>query len=169
MVVVVSYAVFETNIGWLGVVATEKGLARLILPHSSSHEVLEELKNSVASGTSSVPAFQDLIGRLRLYFSGRHVDFPDKLDLSAGTTFQQNVWRTTRGILYGETKSYTWVAEQVGSPRAMRAAGQTLGRNPLPIIIPCHRVVARDGGLGGYTGGLDFKRYLLRLESAPTA
>ncbi len=97
--------------------------------------------------------------------AGHKVAFPDALDLSAATSFQRQVWQITRLIPYGETRSYSWLAEQLGKAGAVRAVGQALGRNPLPIIIPCHRVVAKDGQLGGYTGGVEIKRYLLNLEA----
>jgi methylated-DNA-[protein]-cysteine S-methyltransferase len=74
------------------------------------------------------------------------------------------VWLATQKILHGETRSYGWIAGQLGKPEAARAVGQALGRNPLPIIVPCHRVVSGNGGLGGFTGGLDMKKYLLELE-----
>ncbi len=92
--------------------------------------------------------------------------FPDELDLSTATPFQRQVWEKTRLIPYGETRSYSWVAEQIGKPGAARAVGQALGRNPLPIIIPCHRVVASDGKLCGFAGGLGMKRRLLSLEAS---
>jgi len=103
---------------------------------------------------------------LRDYFAGQRVAFADELDLSRATVFQRGVWQLTRLIPYGETRSYGWVAERLGKAGAGRAVGQALGRNPLPVIIPCHRVVAKDGGLGGYSGGVAEKGYLLRLESA---
>ncbi|GAH65608.1 unnamed protein product, partial [marine sediment metagenome] len=92
--------------------------------------------------------------------------FPDRLDLSGATDFQRKVWETTRLIPYGETRSYAWVAEQIKQPRALRAVGQALGRNPLPIIVPCHRVVASNGKPGGFTGGIEVKKRLLHLEGA---
>ncbi len=107
--------------------------------------------------------------RLRNYFGGHKVNFPDELDLSQATPFQREVWEITRLIPYGETRSYTWVAEQMGRPRALRAVGQALGRNPLPIIIPCHRVLTIDGKLGGYSGGLEMKKYLLSLEATASS
>jgi len=109
--------------------------------------------------------FEDLVARLRTYFSGHKVSFPDQLDLSGATPFQRQVWEKTRLIPFGETRSYSWVAEQIKQPGAVRAVGQALGRNPLPIIIPCHRVITADGKPGGYTGGLEMKRFLLRLEA----
>jgi len=102
--------------------------------------------------------------RLGAYFAGHRVDFTDKLDLSAATAFQREVWEAARLVPCGETRSYKWVAGQIKKPKAVRAVGQALGRNPLPVIIPCHRVLAGNGGLGGFTGGLEMKRFLLRLE-----
>jgi len=104
--------------------------------------------------------------RLRTYFSGHKAAFPDELDLSAATPFQREVWEITRLIPYGETRSYTWVAEQIGKPKALRAVGQALGSNPLPVIVPCHRVLNVDGKLGGYSRGVEMKRYLLSLEAS---
>ena len=104
--------------------------------------------------------------RLKVYFSGHRITFPDKFDLSQATHFQREVWEKTRFIPYGETKSYAWVAEQIKKPRAVRAVGQALGKNPLPIIVPCHRVVASGGKLGGFGGGVEMKRYLLSLEAS---
>ena len=104
--------------------------------------------------------------RLKTYFSGYKVTFPDKLDLSGATPFQRKVWEITTIIPYGETRSYAWVAEQMGKSGAARAVGQALGTNPLPIIIPCHRVIASDGKLCGFGGGVERKRYLLSLEAS---
>jgi len=107
--------------------------------------------------------------RLRTYIAGQRATFPDELDLSPATAFQREVWQITRLIPYGETRSYSWVAEQLGQAGAVRAVGQALARNPLPIIIPCHRVVAKNGKLGGYSGGIEMKRYLLSLEASATS
>jgi len=107
-----------------------------------------------------------LVQRLRAYFNGHTVTFPDELDLSAATPFQRQVWEKTRQIPFGETRSYSWIANEVGQPYAARAVGQALGRNPLPVIIPCHRVITSHGKLGGYTGGLNIKKHLLNLEAA---
>jgi methylated-DNA-[protein]-cysteine S-methyltransferase len=104
--------------------------------------------------------------RFKTYFKGGKMAFPDQLDLSGATPFQRKVWEITRLIPYGETRSYTWVAEQVNKPRAARAVGQALARNPLPIIIPCHRVVTIEGKLGGFSGGVEIKKRLLNLESS---
>jgi len=162
------YTTLNTDIGWVGVLGSAKGLLQTTLPHRSTQEVKRLLGDRVKDATWSTDFFADLIQRLRTYFAGHRVPFPDELDLSQATAFQREVWEVTRLIPYGETKSYTWVAEQLGKTGAVRTVGQALARNPLPIIIPCHRVVASDGKLGGYSGGVEMKRYLLHLEASAT-
>ncbi len=144
---------------------SNSGLLRTTLPQPSSQKARQLLGDRVKDAVWSPAFFADLMLRLKSYLAGSRVAFPDKLDLSPATPFQRQVWEATRLIPYGETRSYSWVAEQLGKARAARAVGQALGRNPLPIIIPCHRVVAKDGQLGGYTGGVEIKRYLLNLEA----
>jgi methylated-DNA-[protein]-cysteine S-methyltransferase len=158
--------VFSTSLGWVGIVGSAKGLCRLILPLASRGEVLSAVKDSpLPVGDRDSMSLGDLPQRLQRYFDGERVDFPDQLDLSGATRFQQDVWEVARTIPHGQTRSYGWVAEQLGKRRAVRAVGQALGKNPLPIIVPCHRVVRGDGSLGGFSGGLEMKRLLLRLEN----
>jgi len=160
------YITFNTNMGWIGILGSAKGLLRTTLPHPSAEEARQLLGNSLNYATWSPHRFQDIVPRLRTYFAGRKETFPDELDLTGATAFQHQVWEITRLIPYGETRSYAWVAEQIKKPEAVRAVGQALARNPLPIIIPCHRVVASDGKPGGYSGGVEMKRRLLYLETA---
>ena len=160
------YITFNTKMGWVGVLGSAKGLLCFALPQSSAQEARRLLGDSVNQATLSPRRFEDLMERLRAYFSGHKVDFPDELDLSAATAFQCQVWEITRLIPYGETRSYAWVAEQIKRPKAARAVGQALGRNPLPVIVPCHRVLNTDGKLGGFSEGLEMKRQLLFLESS---
>jgi len=160
------YITFNTDMGWIGVLGSAKGLLGTTLPQRSAQEVRQLLGDGVNHAIWSPRLFGDLMERLRIYFGGHKVTFPDELDLSRATTFQREVWEITRLIPYGETKSYTGVAEQIGKPRAVRVVGQALGKNPLPIIVPCHRVVNSDGKLGGYSGGMEMKRYLLYLETS---
>ena len=160
------YTTFSTDMGWVGILGSAKGLCRITLPQRSVQAVHQLLGDGVNYATRSPRRFEDLMGRLRIYLGGKMASFPDELDLSTATPFQRQVWEKTRLIPYGETRSYSWVAEQVSKPGAARAVGQALGRNPLPIIIPCHRVVARDGKLGGFSGGLGMKRRLLSLEAS---
>jgi O-6-methylguanine DNA methyltransferase len=102
--------------------------------------------------------------QLKRYFTGEPVRFRVPLDLSTGTAFQRKVWRVLQQIPYGQTRSYAWVARQIGSPRATRAVGIACGANPVPILVPCHRVVRSDGSLGGFSAGVGWKARLLALE-----
>jgi len=160
------YFAVSTVAGWVGILASPGGLRRTTLPSPAAGEVPRLLGIGRNQARWSPDLFQDLTGRLRGYFAGHRLSFPDRLDLSGATPFQRQVWAATRLIPYGETRSYKWIAEQIKKPGAWRAVGQALGQNPLPIIIPCHRVVASDGSLGGFSGGTAAKRSLLRLETA---
>ena len=159
-----NYTVFETDTGWLGILASFKGLRVITLPQKSAQAARQQLEDSVNYATHAPHLFDELVYRFRQYFNGQKVSFPDAFDPVNASDFQRQVWEATRRIPYGETRSYTWVAEQIKKPGAVRAVGQALGRNPLPIIVPCHRVLAKSGKLGGFTGGTDLKRYLLKVE-----
>ncbi len=143
---------------------SDSGLSAATPPQSSAPEAERRLGDSLKNATRSEKPFGEIVERLKSYFAGQRVDFPDELDLSSATNFQRQVWRLTRLIPYGETRSYGWIAKRLGK-RGARAVGQALARNHLPIIIPCHRVVAGDGKLGGYSGGVGVKKSLLRLEA----
>jgi methylated-DNA-[protein]-cysteine S-methyltransferase len=158
------YSIFKTDMGWVGILASARGLLAATLPQPTTRAARQLLKR-INEATRSPDPFPDLVERLKEYYCGRKVAFPDKLDLTRATPFQQAVWTAARRIPYGETRSYRWVAARIGKPQAARAVGQALGRNPLAIIVPCHRVVASDGGLGGFGGGLKMKRYLLWQEA----
>ncbi len=162
----VKYTVFHTSMGWVGILSSAQGLLRTTLPQHSSQQARHQLGESSNDAVWSPNLFDDLIRRFRIYLSGGEITFPDKLDLSGATHFQRRVWEITRLIPYGGTRSYTWVAQQVGRPRVVRAVGQALARNPLPVIIPCHRVLAIGGGIGGFSDGVEMKRRLLHLEAS---
>lgn len=161
-----SYTVFDTAAGWMALLGSSNGLLRTILPRRSAGEAQRLLGKITDDAASSPDMFQELVARFRAYFGGQAVAFPDPLDLSSATDFQRRVWTATRQIPYGATRSYSWIAEQIQNPAAARAVGQALGANPLPVIVPCHRVLASNGGLGGFSGGLKVKRQLLKLEGA---
>jgi len=114
--------------------------------------------NSHSSGV-----MREAIRQLRLYFAGHLRQFDLPLEL-IGTDFQKRVWNALLTIPYGETRTYTQIASQIGAPRAVRAVGAANGRNPIPIIVPCHRVIGASGSLVGFGGGLEWKRKLLELE-----
>lgn len=160
------YTVFNTEMGWVAIIGSERGLVSVSLPHSSAEEAHHSIRADIEHATSSPGRFKDLTKRLKAYFSGHRASFTDELDLSQATPFQTKVWQAARLIPYGETRSYGWLAEKAGRPGAARAAGQALGKNRLPIIIPCHRVIGSDGNLGGFSGGLNMKSRLLQLEAA---
>lgn len=125
------------------------------------------------AGTRDEPAPDDSLGRqvvreLREYFAGERRDFTLPLAPS-GTEFQQGVWAALRRIPFGDTRSYADLAREVGVPKGPRAVGQANGRNPIPVIVPCHRVLASGGKLGGYSSGLEVKRWLLRHEGVHEA
>ena len=162
------YIIFNTNMGWVGILGSAKGLLRTTLPQHSAQEAHRLLGSGVNYAIWSHNLFDGLMERFRVYLSGDKITFPDELDLSGATPFQRKVWKITKLIPYGETKSYTWVAEQVKKPQAARAVGQALARNPLPIIIPCHRVVTTNSRLGGFSGGVEIKKRLLHLEASAT-
>jgi len=160
------YITFNTDMGWVGVLGSAKGLLGITLPQRSLQEAGQLLGDGINQASWSPRLFDDLVERLKVYFSGHKTTFPDELDLSGATSFKSEVWETTRLIPYGETRSYLWVAKQIKKPGAARAVGQALGRNPLPVIVPCHRVVASDGRLGGFSGGVEVKKHLLWLEAS---
>jgi len=111
--------------------------------------------------------FQEALNQLEAYFAGELFEFDLKLSLQ-GTPFQRSVWTALQTIPYGKTVSYGHLAKQLNTPGGMRAVGAANGQNPIPIIIPCHRVIASDGSLGGYTGGLEIKHQLLEMERQKT-
>ena len=160
------YTVFKTKLGWIGVLASKMGLLAVTLPQTTQQRAFNSLGEHAQQTISSPELFSDLTERFQNYYSGKKATFPDKLDFFNATAFQTLVWEATRLIPYGETRSYGWVANQIGRQHAARAVGQALGKNPFLIIIPCHRVIAGDGSLGGFGGGLEMKRKLLELEKA---
>ena len=117
-------------------------------------------------GYDHLPLFEEAHRQLEEYFAGVRQNFDLPLD-PGGTDFQRRVWRALLDIPYGKAISYRELAQQVDRPKGFQAVGQANGKNPLPILIPCHRVIAADGSLGGYSGGLDRKRFLLDLEGIP--
>ncbi len=157
--------------GWAGLTVSEQGICRIVLPRKKKQSVQKELESSecgvrVPELPSGVHTTLRKTGaNLRKYFSGKRVSFDLPLDMRYYTRFQKAVWHATAEIPYGETRSYAWVAKKIGNPRAVRAVGQALGANPVPIVIPCHRVIGSSGKLCGFAGGLELKQKLLELEN----
>jgi methylated-DNA-[protein]-cysteine S-methyltransferase len=154
-------------LGPLFVAATRRGLVRLAYPDEDRDDVLVRIARELSPRVLESPARLDAIRkRLDDYFDNRVRDFDLDVDFSLTRGFARKVLRATARIPYGQLSTYRLVATRAGSPRASRAAGNALGSNPIPIVVPCHRVVHTSGGLGGYTGGLERKQYLLELEGA---
>jgi len=163
----VAYRTVETPVGALLVAATDRGLVRVAFACEGHDAVLERLAVQVSPRILHAPArLDDAARQLDEYFAGarRHFDVP--LDMRLAQGFGRAVLGQLRQIGYGRTASYAALAAAAGNPRAVRAAGTACGRNPLPVVVPCHRVVRSDGGIGGYAGGSEVKRALLALESA---
>ena len=161
----VAYGVADSPLGPLTVVVTPRGLVRLSYPGEGIEEQLAELAERVSPRILEAPERTDEVRRqLDAYFAGDRTAFDVPIDWRLVRGFAGQVLRATARIPFGSVSSYREVATEAGSPNAYRAAGNALGSNPVPIVVPCHRVLHAGGGLGGYTGGLDRKRYLLRLE-----
>jgi methylated-DNA-[protein]-cysteine S-methyltransferase len=161
-----AYTTFDSPLGRLLLARTPVGLARVAYVDGEQEEaVLAEMAGRISPRLLSAPRQLDESRReLDEYFSGRRRSFDVALDLRLMTDFTRRVLTVTAAIPYGSVSTYREVAARAGSPRGFRAAGNALGSNPLPIVLPCHRVLHSTGGLGGYTGGLERKRTLLAIE-----
>jgi methylated-DNA-[protein]-cysteine S-methyltransferase len=146
--------------------ATERGLAGMWF---ADQRHLPDISSWTRSDdTTKLPIIQEAFKQLQAYFAGKLQQFDLPLDLSAGTAFQQSVWQSILAIPYGKTATYSAVSRALGKPLAVRAVGTATGRNPIGIIVPCHRVMGADGSLTGYAGGLERKEAFLTLEGALT-
>ena len=163
----VAYAEIDSPIGELIVFVTPRGLLRIKYADEPIEGVLAEVAARVSPRILRAPARTDEARHeLEAYFGLRRRTFNLPIDWSLVHGFAGRILRKTARIPFGDVRSYGQLAAQAGSPRAARAVGNALGSNPIPIVVPCHRVLHADGGLGGYSGGLDRKRYLLALEGS---
>jgi methylated-DNA-[protein]-cysteine S-methyltransferase len=161
----VAYGIHESPLGPLTVMVTPRGLVRLSYPGEGIDEQLQEVADRVSPRILEAPERTDEVRRqLDDYFAHGRTSFDVPIDWRLVRGFAGDVLRATARIPFGSVSSYREVATEAGSPNAYRAAGNALGSNPIPIVVPCHRVLHAGGGLGGYTGGLDRKRFLLELE-----
>jgi methylated-DNA-[protein]-cysteine S-methyltransferase len=163
----VAYTEIDSPVGKLLLATTRRGLVKVSFPIQPLDEVLERLANEISPRVlESPPQLDDARRELERYFEGRLHEFDLPLDWQLTHGFYRKVLRATSRIPYGQTRSYTDMAKRAGSPRAVRATGSALGSNPLPIVVPCHRVLRSGGALGGYGGGIEMKQTLLELEGA---
>lgn len=162
------YHLFQSPLGWIALLGSDKGLRRLSLK-PALQEALEGLGPELDQSVNDPSGLAEEQSYLERFFQGETGALDNiKLDLSDAPPFFGAAWRACRRIPAGETRSYAWLAAAAGSPRAVRAAGQAMARNRFSLVIPCHRVIASDGGLGGYGGGgLGVKAELLNLEAEP--
>jgi methylated-DNA-[protein]-cysteine S-methyltransferase len=159
----VSYATVESPVGPLLLASTRRGLVRLCF--DADDAVLEDLGRRISPRIVEAPDFLEPVAReLDEYFAGRRETFNAPVDWKLIGGFGERVLRATAAIPYGRVSTYAELARETGSPRAARAVGNALGANPIPIVIPCHRILRTGGALGGYGGGLERKQFLLALE-----
>ena len=150
---------YESPIGWIDIIAEGNQILRASF---------SEAPFSVPTFPPNLPVLTRTVKLLDLYFTGGPIDFIEiSIQLAYTTEFQQQVWNVIRQIPYGEVRTYQWIADQIGRPKSARSIGNAVGANPVSILIPCHRVIRSNGGLGGYGGGLERKRQLLALEGYP--
>jgi methylated-DNA-[protein]-cysteine S-methyltransferase len=146
------YDIFESPVGTLYLVFVKKSLAEISFKKPSQ----VPFRKGHAPGS--------FIKELADYFHGNNSSFRQRIQFMRGTDFEKKIWSCIKDIPFGETKTYKWVAEKVGNPSATRAVGQALSKNPVPIVLPCHRVIESDGSIGGYSSGVNIKRRLLEME-----
>jgi methylated-DNA-[protein]-cysteine S-methyltransferase len=158
------YTVFAMPLGWIACLGSNKGLRTLTLPQPSPQQALDMLGEEIDEATHDPDFFADTVAQVTDYFNLTLTNFSLNLDYGDATPFQKAVWEATRTIPHGKTQSYGWIAGKIKSPKAARSVGTALGKNPLPLIVPCHRVLGSDGGLCGFGGGLQMKAVLLELE-----
>ena len=165
--------IFKTCWGWMGIAATACGVSAVVLPKTSRRAVEQALKEAGPAepslqGTASKSAENHVKAAraaIEDYLTGTTRNFALSLDLGGQPRFRRRVLGVLQRIPYGRVRSYGWVARKLGKPSATRAVGGACGANPVPLLVPCHRVVASDGSLGGFSGGLTIKKRLLRLEN----
>jgi len=163
----VKFTIFRTKWGYFGLSATGNGLLRTCLPLARREKVESQLLRNLPDSQYDKALFKSAQERITAYFEGDYVDFRDiPIALNGSGAFTKRVLAACRGIKFGQTVSYGRLAEMAGKPAAARAVGGVMAKNPLPLIIPCHRVICADGTLGGFSamGGVNLKKRLLKLE-----
>ncbi len=164
------FAIVDTPLGKWGIATTEIGLCNIQTRIKSETRYVKFLEKAFsAPAKKNIKKLSHIASQISRYFKGNLQQFNCSFDLSSGTHFQQKVWKKLIQIPYGETRSYSWLAKSINNPKAYRAVGNANSKNPIPIIIPCHRIIQNNGSLGGYTGGLKTKIFLLDFEQKRNA
>jgi methylated-DNA-[protein]-cysteine S-methyltransferase len=158
------YVFFESSIGIISIASRNKKIIALDIHSKNLYEVKKHLSALYPGGHESGQSFKTIKLLLDRYLKGEKVDFDVDIDISGESQFTQKVLRELQKIPYGKVRSYLWIGKRMGHAMAARAVGQAVGRNPIPIIIPCHRVIRKDGSLGGFSLGEEIKKRLLFLE-----
>jgi len=160
------YDIIDTQFGWAGIIMNGNKISQFILPQSDKSEI-EDIINKQNRNEELESGVVDTFIRdqISAYFDGIMTEFDLVVDYSGATDFEKQVWEVARKIPYGTTVSYMRLAELIGNKNACRAVGNALGRNPIPVIIPCHRILRSNGSLGGFSAGLPWKQILLDLEN----
>ena len=165
-----SYTIFRVDFGWLGLVGHEEGIQRIILPGLKKEELRQRILRDFPDRKEGFACLEQARKELVEYCEGKRKEFHFPMDLSGVTPFRKKVYEVMIRIPFGQIRTYQWLAEKVGNPKALRAVGGANANNHWPIAIPCHRIVGSDGRLTGFSapGGLDLKAQLLKLEGIPT-
>jgi O-6-methylguanine DNA methyltransferase len=164
---IIHYSCLNPPFGPVFVAKTVKGICFINLSKISEAEFQSLLRKKFKKEPiRDDEKLKSVLNEMRNYFSGNQVNFKSLLDLRIGTVFQRKVWDKISKIPHGELRTYKWIASEIGNINAVRAVGNAVGKNPVPPIIPCHRVIRTDGKLGGFSSGIPLKKWLLKLEKS---
>jgi methylated-DNA-[protein]-cysteine S-methyltransferase len=160
------YSVFQVNSGYVALAADSKGLVEMLLPVENNNDAENTIRRSFPEAhESNVGIMKDARELIRAYFKGIETRFNKlPLDLSGMSVFTQRALTAASGIPYGQVRTYRWLAGEIDEPEAARAVGNALNKNPLPVIIPCHRIIQSNGEIGGFSSGIQWKMRLLKIE-----
>ncbi|MFH1095940.1 MAG: methylated-DNA--[protein]-cysteine S-methyltransferase [Candidatus Desantisbacteria bacterium] len=161
------YVYFNTQLGWMGIASSDQGIRALVLPQKERKMVTRELKKQLPPQSNMIfdyYSFSNISEAFKQYFRKRFVMFDFPLDINRGDAFERRVWSVTCSVPYGEVRTYRWIAQELGYPNAVSPVSSALRYNPLPLIIPCHRVVMSEYSREGYYRGFEWKKKLLEIE-----
>ena len=160
------YTIFKAVWGWMGIAEGDKGMKKIVLPHGNRQDVEQIILRKFPEALENDTALESLAKIFEGYFKGEKISQAIEIDWSGYSDFSIKVWRATQSIPWGEVRTYKWVSQYLQKPLSSRAIGNALGKNPFPIVVPCHRVVRSDGSLGGFSAplGVVLKRKMLEME-----